>query len=340
MEQSLGLHDARADAATLLWWTLGKGNVERFAALPETARARIGERLAQEGGPAAEIVVAAIAAGRGVNALALGLACTVVFAAGDTEDALRDAAVRIEPIVGGRRVTPEAGAALADAARRVASRLELGPMARAQHGRATTLLAGLGVTEHAGRSPALVAGLEARLQVAAEALVQAAASGSTVDLSRAATLVRLATSHDRAGDQSERVERLAMAARLCRWLMTSRRASADFISAARAYAEDGGFADRARQALRAGDPIPSVAAAYGQLREMAVAGREEENRGFGSLLKDWNAAGSGGDGVLPIERVLDAVVSPLAAETPVLLLVLDGLSFAVHRALDAPKFGS
>src|ERR1700676_1084974 len=92
----------------------------------------------------------------------------------------------------------------------------------------------------------LVAGLEARLQVAAEALLQAAASGSIVDLSRAATLVRLATSHDRAGDQSQRVERLAMAARLCRWLMTSRRPSADFVSAARAYAEDGGFADRAR----------------------------------------------------------------------------------------------
>ncbi len=334
MEQSLGLHDARADATTLLWWTLGEGNVERFAALPETARARIGERLAQEGGSAAEIVVAAIAAGRGVNALALGLACTVVFAAGATEDALRDAAVRIEPIIGGRRVTPEAGAALADAARRVAGRLEpMGPVARDQHCRAAALLAELGATQYAGRSPALVAGLEARLQVAAETLVQAAASGSSIDLSRAATLVRLATSHDRAGDQSQRVERLAMAARLCRWLMTSRRPSADFVSAARAYAEDGGFADRARQALRAGDPIPNVAAAYGQLREMALAGREEENRGFGSLLKDWNAAGSGGDGVLPIERVLDAVVSPLAAETPVLLLVLDGLSFAVHRAL-------
>ena len=117
-----------------------------------------------------------------------------------------------------------------------------------------------------------------------------------------------------------------MAARLCRWLATRRSASVDFVSAARAYAEDGGFADWARQALRAGDPLPDVAAAYARLREMALARREEENRGFGSLLKDWNAAGSRGDGVLPIERVLDAVVGRLAAETPVLLLVLDGLS--------------
>jgi hypothetical protein len=111
MEQSLGLRAAYADAAALLWWTLGEGNVERFAALPEAAQARIGERLAREGGPAAEIVVAAILAGRGVDALALGLACTVVFAAGAKDDALRDAAVRIEPVIGGRRVTREAGVA-------------------------------------------------------------------------------------------------------------------------------------------------------------------------------------------------------------------------------------
>lgn len=336
MEQSLGLQDPRADAAALLWWTLGEGNVERFAALPEAARARIGERLAREGGPAAEIVVAAILAGRGADTLALGLACTVVFAAGATDDALRDAAIRIEPIIGGRRVTPEAGVALAGVTRRVAERLEpLGPMARAQHGRAAALLTELGATEHAGRSPALAAGLEFRLQVAAGALLQAATSSSSVELSSAAMLVRSAASHDRAGDHPERVERLVMAAQLCRWLATRRRLSADFVSAARAYAEDGGSADRARQALRAGDPLPDVAAAYGRLREMAVARREEENRGFGSLLRDWNAAGSEGDGVLPIERVLEVVVGPLAAETPVLLLVLDGLSFTVHRALVA-----
>src|SRR5260370_41029384 len=107
--------------------------------------------------------------------------------------------------------------------------------------------------------------------------------------------------------------------------MTSRGASAALVSAARAYAEDGGFADRARQALGAGDPIREGGAAYGQLRETALARREEENRRFGPLLRDWNAAGSVGDGFLLIEQVLDAVVDPLAAESPVLLLVLDGL---------------
>ncbi len=66
---------------------------------------------------------------------------------------------------------------------------------------------------------------------------------------------------------------------------------------------------------------------------LVAARREAENRNFAQLLRDWNAAGSFGTDPLPIERVLDAIVAPLARETPVLLLVLDGLSFAVYRAL-------
>ena len=54
-----------------------------------------------------------------------------------------------------------------------------------------------------------------------------------------------------------------------------------------------------------------------------------------NLLRDWNAGGAGGEEALPIERVLDSIVAPIAAHAPVLLLVLDGLSFAVARPLVA-----
>ena len=93
--------------------------------------------------------------------------------------------------------------------------------------------------------------------------------------------------------------------------------------------------DWARASLRAGDGVPAVAAAYARLRELAGIRREEENRAFADLLRDWNAGGAGGDEALPIERVLDSIVAPLAAHAPVLLLVLDGLSFAVARPLVA-----
>jgi len=51
------------------------------------------------------------------------------------------------------------------------------------------------------------------------------------------------------------------------------------------------------------------------------------------MLREWNASGAQGEAPLPVERVLDTVVVPLAREAPLLLLVLDGLSVAVWRVL-------
>jgi hypothetical protein len=66
---------------------------------------------------------------------------------------------------------------------------------------------------------------------------------------------------------------------------------------------------------------------------MIMTRREEQNRVFATMLREWNASGAHGDVPLPVERVLMTVVAPLAGEAPVLLLVLDGLSFAVWRGL-------
>ena len=64
-----------------------------------------------------------------------------------------------------------------------------------------------------------------------------------------------------------------------------------------------------------------------------MARREEGNRAFAEILREWNATGAQGDTPMPVERVLGGLVAPLAREAPILLLVLDGLSFAVWRVL-------
>jgi hypothetical protein len=51
------------------------------------------------------------------------------------------------------------------------------------------------------------------------------------------------------------------------------------------------------------------------------------------LLRDWTAAGSTGSDVIPVEQILDRIVAPLAAEAPVLVIVIDGMSVAVCREL-------
>jgi hypothetical protein len=333
-EQLLRLPEGRADAAALLRWTLDGANLDRFVALPMDARQRIADRLSEVGGPAVRLVIGAVAGGRGTEALAIALACGVVFARGEPSSELREAAVRLEPLVGSARIDPEAGAILADVAQRLVTRLEIGdPAAHTAQARAAALLTEIRAERYAALSPALVVGLEARMRDAAQALLAAAASGAEGDVTRASEAVRRVFEHDRAFDQRARIERMEMAARLCRWVSVHHHPSRSFAEAAASYARDGGFADRARHALHAGDELPEVANAYARLRDIVETRREAENRNFARLLRDWNATGSFGADPLPIERVLDAVVAPLARETLLLLLVLDGLSFGVYRTL-------
>ena len=119
--------------------------------------------------------------------------------------------------------------------------------------------------------------------------------------------------------------------------MLACRAAADpprnMAEAAAAYAGDGGFADRARHALQSGDAIPEVARGYAMLREAAAARREDENRAFADVLRAWNEGGGWGTDPVPVERLLEKVVAPLAHDAPALVLVLDGLSFPTWRAL-------
>ena len=310
-EQLLHLPEGRADAAALLRWTLDRANLDRFMALPADARQRIADHLSDVAGPATRLIIGAVAGGRGVDALAIALVCGVVFAAAEPSSDLREAAVRLEPLVGGGRIDPEEGAMLADVARRLVVRLEIGDSAaHTAQNRAAALLTEIHAERYAALSPTLFVGLEARMQDAAAALAAAAASGGEGEATSASEVVQRVFEHDRAFDQRARMERLEMAARLCRWLAMRDYPPTSFAGAAASYATDGGFADRARHALRPGDELPDVAAAYARLREVVDARREAENRNFAQLLRDWNAAGSFGTNPLPIERVLELLSRP------------------------------
>lgn len=332
----LGLPGGRTDAAALLDWSLNPAGLDRLGRLPEEARAAVVARLGAEGGPEATLVLAAAAAGRGVDALPVALACGVVFGEEEPRPALREAAIRLEPMFGGVRVEPPAGRALAEAGRRILDRLarEAPADARAVEARAAAVLADVRAEASAALSPALGIGLEARMAEAAAAIGRAVETGHADDAALAWDLARHAGAHDRAGENRARLDRLAMAARLARWLSV-RRAPAwrGMTEAASAYAAEGGFVDRARHAIRGGDALPGVAAAYARLAEAVAARREDENHAFAEVLREWMLRGGGGEDPLPVEDVIAKVVVPLAGEAPVLLLVLDGLSFAVWRDL-------
>ncbi|MCT2580892.1 BREX-2 system phosphatase PglZ [Mesorhizobium sp. P16.1] len=332
----LGLPDGRADATALLDWTLDPAGMDRFARLSEEARNAVTNRLAADGGPAAGLVLAAAAARRGDDALATGLACGVVFGEPAPPPVLREAAIRLEPMFGGAQVNPDAGRALAEAARRVFDRMARGNLAaaRAIESRAVTILKEIRAVEFAALSPSLQIGLEARLDDAAKAISRAVETTQRDDAANAWRLTRHAVDHDGARESQGRLERLTMAARLVQWITTRPvTGRSDMSDAATAYATDGSFVDRARHLIRSGDPLPNLAAAYTRLRDAVTERREAENRSFAQSLREWNSDGSQGDKPIPVERILTRIVAPLAREAPILLLVLDGLSLAVWRAL-------
>jgi len=332
----LGLREGRGDAAALLAWTLDPVGLDRLMRLSPDVRQALASRLGMEGGPAAALVLGAASAGRGGDALAVALACGVVFGEAEPRVELRDAAVRLEPLVGGVPINPEVGRRLAEVGRRVLDRLARDDPAafRAAETRTSVILIDIRAERAAGLSPALQLGFDARMREAADALGRATETGHADDATAAWARVREVAGHDRAGDNAPRIGRLTMAARIVGWLSKGRLpAVRTFADAAAAYASEGGFVDRARQALRGGDHIPDVANAYARIAKAAATQRDAENQGFATLLKGWNQGGGHGDVPLPVERVLEAVVAPLARDKPVLLLVFDGLSFAVWRHL-------
>ena len=336
LDYVLGLPDGRTDAAALLDWSLDPAGIDRLSRLPEEARRAVVARLGAEGGPAAALVLAASAAGCGAEALPVALVCGAVFAEEEPRPALREAAIRLEPMFGGARVEPAAGRTLAEAGRRILDRVarDMPATARAVEARAAAILVEVRADAAAALSPALGIGLDARMLEAAAAIQRAVETGHVDDTVGVWEQAQFASAHDRAGENRVRLDRLVMAARLARWLCAGRSpAWRNIGEACSAYISDGGFVDRARQAIRAGDALPNVGAAFSRLARAVTARREEENHAFAELLRTWTLRGGDGEHPLPIEDVLAKVVAPIARDASVLLLVLDGLSFAVWRDL-------
>jgi hypothetical protein len=344
----LGFSDPRPDLRALLAWTTVPERLALFASLPPEARAAYVDRLAASAGAVGLAVLRLIEAGRGSEAVAAGLVCEVLFAS----DAAADRAVgRFEErLLGGAVLEAKAGRAWAAAA------LELVRHRHDAHGEAAVaswlalagqLFAQLNIEPLAERSSWLEAGFEWRAVQFAEAL------NAWVDhLSDPARLEAVTTTAQRLHEHGLTSRRetekgaVEMMVRLSRYLDASRlrrapqrpgkgeRSAEGFSEAAAWYAREGSFVDLARTAV-AGASLAqrSLAAARDRLFRAVTEQRETENRRFAELLARWSTTGGESAALVPLESVLDRVVAPLAAAGPVLLLVLDGLSFPIFREL-------
>ncbi|MBI4602633.1 MAG: BREX-2 system phosphatase PglZ, partial [Planctomycetes bacterium] len=338
LRRRLGLETASPDLIDILDWSLDSERAAGFREAPEAFRRAAREWLRGSAGPAAEVALGALEAGDAPSLAALGIALGVVFHP-EAKGALAKAAGKIEErYLGGKPLAPEVADRWAPAATEAVYRGAAPKTRRAVLERADEILVSLQAEPYAWLSDASALGFRQRLVRFGGGLLRVLEGPGPEALAELRKLRESVLSHREAAEAPERtIDRVEMALRLARWLSSrvGREAPAwrSLEEAARDYAGEGGFVDWARHVLSTSEPVRELSEAYGKLRARVTQLRERQNEAFGLLLRDWTAAGSRSTELVPVEEVLDQVVAPLAERVPVLVLCLDGLTFAIAREL-------
>jgi PglZ domain len=335
LERCLGLPEARPDAVSLLGWATSPDASLRLNLLPAAMRASVLDWLAQAAGSVGTQVMGCVATARLGDALPLGLVCAVVFALdGEGQVALGQAAIRLERYVNDQHVGIKEGREWASAAQQTLAHLPV-VVRRAVLDRADALLHDLRIADWAHLSDGLPSGLAQRLNLFAQALLTQVAAPDWAALQEVELCADRVLRHHLLAELPARAERVVMARRLARWLLSPLPQVNTLPDGAAWQADQGAYVDWARFRLLGGDELPQVSEAYAACRRVVMARRHGMAQSFALTLAAWNAHPSRTGRVVAVEHVLGQVLAPLAARRAVLLLVMDGLSLSIFRELFA-----
>ena len=340
LRRSLGFDSSRPDAQDLLRWSLDASNVARLRKLAPDVQSVVRAWISECAGKSTAAIFDCVDAGFGTDAFPLGLALCAVFANG-TNPELQAAAARLERYTGGKSLHRDVADAWAEAARRLFDRLEAAgndQLLLMLVDSSDQILKDVRADRFAWLSEFSRIGFELRLDHVGQAISAVLTSEVKEVSSEVREAAESVRSHRFAARLRSRANQVEMAVRLLQWLAAGggvvvAEKLESFEEAANAYAREGGFVDWARQCLFYGDPAASLSAAYGQLCELVTQQRENQNRRFAELMSSWMEAGCRSDTVVLIENVLKTAVLPAAEVAPVLVIVVDGMSFAVYREL-------
>ncbi|TDU23281.1 hypothetical protein DFR24_4804 [Panacagrimonas perspica] len=334
LSRVLQIDQARPDASTLLAWTLRPDTDVLLSRLPQRGRSDVMEWLASNAGNTGKWVIRCIEAGRAADATSIGLVCDVLFSrSGEGESTLAQAAVRLERYVGDQHIGVQEGRQWAEQTHRFLDSLSLED-ARPLLDRADHLLQELRVPEWAHLCNRLPSGLDQRLQQFAQVITSFLDSRSEATAAEVEGAANSVLDHRLISDQVQRADRVRMARRVVRWLIRPQAEDSAMEALVASYADDGAFVDRARYKLLGGDNLSSLTEALTRLRAAALEQREAVNKRFATALaSSLRQESTPGSRAVPLESLISQVVAPLAAASPVLLLVVDGLSLSIFREL-------
>jgi PglZ domain len=190
------------------------------------------------------------------------------------------------------------------------------------------------LTDWIEKSSILPGGYEARIRMFSECLQDALkelTAGAATRLEDSALAIH---KHRDAGsaDGEKRARVFSMAARAYRWLLTPAEAGG-FVDSAVGYLNDGSWVDVTWRALWLGDTDAASSQSLSVLASRIAERQRANYLRFASALSgsDQTATSATGIELVPVERVLERVVAPLARVSETLLIVLDGYALSVHN---------
>ena len=335
LSERLGLASAHPDLAELLRATAEADLAGRWRACTPEFRSAAAAWICETAGDAASAVLGCVGSEHGAKSLAIGLVMDVVHHDNVGHD-LDKAAGRLEAYVGATNLPAELARRWRDAASVAIAQLPQTTRRRCLD-EAEAIIENIDAAGHAWRSSELESGFEQRLSHLGQALRSCVDSRATAIPKEFENLYTSIQEHRVWRDAGRRAERVTMAVRLLRWLADqnagNRANSAGLLAMAQAYAGDGGFVDWARQVLRGGEPNQDLATVFAHLMDRVTELREAENLRFGQALCERRAMGDAAAGLVPVEQMIEQVVAKAAEKAPVLLLVVDGMNWAVFREL-------
>ena len=324
LSRVLGLEGTELDLATLL--VQMEMASAAWIALPKDRKEVFQEYLTSQFGGLAEAILGAATAGNGHAVLAIGLVCEILFNSGKpAPEPLRDARVRLEPRLGGVRLEHTDACNWARMAKQaLASRDD--SQKRAVFQKALDLLKDLRAEEFIIESSILPEALEQRLGALAKAVEGFLRNPDALNkVEQAADSV---LNHEGTPRNDPAKETSRMVLRLCH--REARIAEgATRITGISDYLQHGAWEDWARRSLRVVRP-DALARATGKLLERVSKRRSDSDHRFATELADHVAQGSQMKGLLPVEDALGSLAARVAAERPLLILVLDGMSWDVY----------
>ena len=330
--------DSEPDLVSLLLWATTDNGPKRYLNSSPELRGSLRKRLHSKLGDASDSILQFVDCEAGKDAIALAVACQVIFGHGD-EEVLEAAAARLEQYHDNKTISKPIGRRLADIATDAVAdldRREDPRIAQTHLKRADELLKQFRCEDQMSRNRLSLDGYEKRLVDFADAIQRAVKDPNTQIIEECEKHQESIATHRFGKTLRRRWQRIRseMAVRLIRWLDCPLPAVESFAQQSTAYIKELSFADWARDSICRGDDVAELSDAYIALDAAVTKRQREFAKSFAEGLVDWSDVGSTDLGVIGVEHVLDQVVARITGEkNDVLMIVLDGMSWAVCHEL-------